>query len=87
MSKPTVELTEAEWPVIKAVWENESCTAPTIQEKLLKPTGWTYSTVRTLMDRMVVCRFAQGQKRREADDLSCGGHGRFRRSAVNSVTR
>ena len=53
MSKPTVELTESEWSVIKAVWETEPCTAPAIQEKLLKPTGWTYSTVRTLMDRMV----------------------------------
>jgi BlaI family transcriptional regulator, penicillinase repressor len=53
MSKPAVELTEAEWSVIKAVWENEPCTAPAIQEKLHQPTGWTYSTVRTLMDRMV----------------------------------
>jgi BlaI family transcriptional regulator, penicillinase repressor len=54
MSNSTVELTEAEWSVIKAVWENEPCTAPMIQEKLFQPTGWTYSTVRTLMDRMVV---------------------------------
>jgi BlaI family penicillinase repressor len=54
MSKPNVELTEAEWSVIKAVWETEPCTAPTIQERLFKPTAWTYSTVRTLMDRMVV---------------------------------
>ena len=54
MSKPTVELTEAEWSVIKAVWETEPCTAPAIQEKLFPPTGWHYSTVRTLMDRMVV---------------------------------
>jgi BlaI family penicillinase repressor len=53
MSKPTVELTEAEWSVIKAVWDNEPCTAPAIQEKLFPPMGWTYSTVRTLMDRMV----------------------------------
>ncbi len=53
MSKPNVELTESEWSVIKAVWETEPCTAPAIQEKLLAPTGWTYSTVRTLMDRMV----------------------------------
>ena len=53
MSKPAVELTEAEWSVIKAVWETEPCTAPAIQERLAKPTGWTYSTVRTLMDRMV----------------------------------
>lgn len=54
MSKHEVELTQAEWLVIKAVWENEPCTAPLIQEKLFKATQWTYSTVRTLMDRMVV---------------------------------
>ena len=54
MSKPTVELTEAEWSIIKAVWEQEPCTAPAIQEKLYRATDWTYSTVRTLMDRMVV---------------------------------
>ena len=49
-----VELTEAEWSIIKAVWEQEPCTAPAIQEKLHRATDWTYSTVRTLMDRMVV---------------------------------
>ena len=53
MPASNVELTEAEWSVIKAVWETEPCTAPAIQEKLFKPTGWPYSTVRTLMDRMV----------------------------------
>ena len=53
MPAPNVELTEAEWSVIKAVWDTEPCTAPAIQEKLFKPTGWHYSTVRTLMDRMV----------------------------------
>jgi BlaI family penicillinase repressor len=53
MSAPIVELTESEWSIIKAVWETEPCTAPVIQEILFKPTGWHYSTVRTLMDRMV----------------------------------
>lgn len=62
MSKPTVELTEAEWSVIKAVWENEPCTAPAVQEKLFQPTGWTYSTVRTLMDRMVAKGALQAHK-------------------------
>jgi len=53
MSAPNhIELTESEWPVIKAVWESEPCTAPVIQEQLFAATGWTYSTVRTLMDRM-----------------------------------
>lgn len=53
MSRPSVELTEAEWSVIKAVWETEPCTAPAIQERLAGATGWAYSTVRTFMDRMV----------------------------------
>jgi len=53
MPKPEIELTEAEWRIIKAVWEDEPCTAPAIQEKLFPQTKWTYSTVRTLMDRMV----------------------------------
>jgi BlaI family transcriptional regulator, penicillinase repressor len=52
MRKPEIELTESEWTVIKAVWEGEPCAAPAIQEKLFKKTKWTYSTVRTLMDRM-----------------------------------
>ena len=53
MPKPTVELTQAEWTIIKAVWDHEPCAAPTIQESLQRQTEWTYSTVRTLMDRMV----------------------------------
>jgi BlaI family penicillinase repressor len=53
MPKPKIELTGAEWRVIKAVWENEPCAAPTIQERLFPQTKWTYSTVRTIMDRMV----------------------------------
>jgi BlaI family penicillinase repressor len=52
MPKSPTELTEAEWTIIKAVWDAEPCTAPAIQEKLFQATGWHYSTVRTLMDRM-----------------------------------
>jgi len=54
MPKSRPELTEAEWAIIKAVWESEPCTAPDIQQKLRRRMAWTYSTVRTLMDRMVV---------------------------------
>jgi BlaI family penicillinase repressor len=62
MSKNPVALTGAEWPVIKVVWEAEPCTAPIVQEKLLKSTGWTYSTVRTLMDRMVAKGILKARK-------------------------
>lgn len=50
---PPVELTEAEWIIIKAVWRLQPVTAPAVQEDLHAATGWTYSTVKTLMDRMV----------------------------------
>jgi BlaI family penicillinase repressor len=50
--KSKAELTEAEWTVIKAVWEQEPCTAPRVQQVLAGKTSWTYSTVRTLLDRM-----------------------------------
>lgn len=53
MPKPTIELTEAEWAIIKTVWEHEPCAAPDVQERLRREKEWSYSTVRTLMDRMV----------------------------------
>ncbi|MBN8247305.1 MAG: BlaI/MecI/CopY family transcriptional regulator [Verrucomicrobia bacterium] len=53
MSTPQPELTESEWAIIKAVWEHQPCAAPSVQEALVASRGWTYSTVRTLMDRMV----------------------------------
>jgi len=48
------ELTEAEWDIIQVVWEHEPCAAPTVQEELVARKKWTYSTVKTLMDRMVL---------------------------------
>jgi BlaI family penicillinase repressor len=53
MPQPNVELTQAEWTLMKTVWAHEPCTAPDVQETLAQQTGWTYSTVRTLLDRMV----------------------------------
>lgn len=62
MAKASVELNKTEWTIIKAVWEKEPCTAPAIQERLLQATGWTYSTVRTLMDRMVAKGLLRAEK-------------------------
>jgi predicted transcriptional regulator len=53
MPPTQVELTQAEWAIIKTVWDREPCAAPDVQEVLHGDTQWTYSTVRTLMDRMV----------------------------------
>ena len=54
MAKRSVnELTEAEWAIIQMVWEHEPVPAPAVQELLADQRGWSYSTVKTLMDRMV----------------------------------
>jgi len=50
--KPTVELTEAEWEIMKVVWEKEPCAAGTVQETLAQSRDRAYSTVKTTMDRM-----------------------------------
>jgi BlaI family penicillinase repressor len=64
MPKKEIALTEAEWTIIKAIWEQEPCTAPAIQQELEKKTAWTYSTVRTLMDRMVGKGLLKAKKER-----------------------
>lgn len=51
--KQKIELSEGQWAIMKVVWQLQPCAAPTVQEALLKSRKWSYSTVRTLMDRMV----------------------------------
>ena len=54
-----VELTEAEWDIMKVVWEKEPCAAGTVQETLAEGRDRAYSTVKTTMDRMVEKGFLQ----------------------------
>ncbi len=62
MSSPDLELTPAEWDIMRAVWRHEPCAAPTVQEALETERGWAYSTVRTLMDRMAAKGFLTTEK-------------------------
>ena len=56
------ELTEAEWVIMKVVWEHEPCAAGTVQEDLANSKDWAYSTVKTTMDRMANKGFLKIQK-------------------------
>jgi BlaI family penicillinase repressor len=62
MPKINRELTEGEWAIMQAVWENQPCAAPTVQELLQKQKGWHYSTVKTIMDRMVTKGLLSAEK-------------------------
>ena len=53
MAKQNVDLSEGEWAIMRVVWDREPCAAPSVQEALEKERGWAYTTVKTLMDRMV----------------------------------
>jgi BlaI family penicillinase repressor len=53
MTKKPIELFETEWAILKVVWKEEPCAAPSVQEALAEEKAWTYGTVKTLMDRMV----------------------------------
>ena len=57
-----VKLTEAEWEIMKVVWEKEPCAAGTVQEALTKNRNRAYSTVKTTMDRMVEKGFLKIEK-------------------------
>jgi len=60
--KKAVELTEAEWDIMKVVWEKEPCAAGTVQESLANSKDWAYSTVKTTMDRMANKGFLKIEK-------------------------
>jgi predicted transcriptional regulator len=62
MKEPKVELTQGEWAIMRAVWAAEPCAAPTVQEALAATKKWSYSTVRTLMDRMVAKGLLRAEK-------------------------
>ena len=53
MKNEKFELFESEWTILEKVWELEPCAAPMVQESLQKEKGWAYTTVKTMMDRMV----------------------------------
>lgn len=64
-----IEMTEAEWEIIRIVWDKEPCAAGTVQEELAQRrltkdemSGKAYSTIKTTMDRMVEKGFLKIEK-------------------------
>lgn len=51
--KPADPLTPAEWKTMRVVWEMKTCSARDVCEKLCEPNGWSVSTVKTVLARLV----------------------------------
>jgi BlaI family penicillinase repressor len=57
-------LSDAEWKVMEALWERSPATVRDVVERVGRDTGWAYTTVKTMLERMV----EKGAIRRRARD-------------------
>lgn len=53
MKKKIPKISEAEWQVMKVVWDNPSASAAQIIEKLAARQKWSNRTIKTLLARLV----------------------------------
>ena len=86
--KENLELFESEWVILQVVWELEPCAAPEVQEELQTKKGWAYTTVKTMMDRMVKKGLLKKQKIRNLYLYSSAvTQSQARRSEIMKVTK
>ncbi len=48
-----MKLTEAEWQIMKALWEKHPATAREVMERLPAGIQWAYTTIKTMLTRLV----------------------------------
>lgn len=65
MDNVALKITDAEWLVMKVIWEESPLTATSITKQLIKETDWSPKTVQTLISRLVKKR-ALGVKKDSA---------------------
>lgn len=61
MSK-SMELTRAEWSLMQCLWHRKRASATELQKLLAEQQGWAYSTVKTMLDRMVDKGFVTSER-------------------------
>jgi BlaI family penicillinase repressor len=48
-----MKLTEPEWLIMNALWDNHPAKARDVVERLPSTVNWAYTTVKTMLDRLV----------------------------------
>ena len=48
-----MKLTEAEWQIMNALWQNHPATARAIADRLPHEVNWAYTTIKTMLTRLV----------------------------------
>lgn len=62
MAKKRDELTRLEWLLMDSLWDSQQATATDLQKKLGAKQGWAYSTVKTMLDRLVEMGYAKARR-------------------------
>lgn len=58
-----MKLTEAEWQIMNALWQGHPATARQIMERLPVGVNWAYTTIKTMLTRLVEKRAVREAKR------------------------
>ena len=58
-----MKLTEAEWQIMKALWENFPATTRQIAERLPDEINWAYTTIKTMLTRLADKKVVKETKR------------------------
>ena len=53
VERANLKLSDAEWTVMQAVWAGQPASARDVLDRVGKNTGWAYTTVKTLLSRLV----------------------------------
>ena len=58
-----MKLSEAEWQIMNALWQQHPASARELTERLPKDVSWAYTTVKTMLSRLVVKNAVSESKR------------------------
>ena len=59
-----MKLTESEWQIMNALWAHHPATARELTEYLPDHVNWAYTTIKTMLTRLVVKKAVSERKRR-----------------------
>lgn len=62
MARTPAELGKSEWTLMESLWERGAGTATDLQRVLEPSQGWAYSTVKTMLDRLVDKGFVKARR-------------------------
>jgi len=82
MSREIPDLAKSEWVLMEALWTRGQATASALQADLRSSQGWAYSTVKTMLDRLVEKGYVKSRRVGNVYEYTP----RIRRGAVVSRT-